>query len=225
MKYLLAILGILVALIGSSISYCLLIAGKLSGGEFVAFTLGLIVVGIAIGLMSEISELSIAGNVIKLRQVKAEAEQSIEVLKESQKSTFKFQLALSKRLPGGFSESGVSKDARIDDFWFVYSAISDAGLDVELANEIYEASDFIARGQVFTIQDLSDDVSTHIRSAYEAGVELPSKSQIAIWAMDENSVNKSAKRHRKEVSQMQLLIFESLEEYGKLLEIRGKYYA
>lgn len=67
MKYILGILGTLVAVIGSSISYCLLMESKLSGGEFVAFTLGLIVVGIAIGLMSEISELSIAGNVIKLR--------------------------------------------------------------------------------------------------------------------------------------------------------------
>lgn len=225
MKYLLATLGILVALIGSSISYCLLIGGKLSGGEFVAFTLGLIVVGIAIGLMSEISELSIAGNVIKLRQVKAEAEQAIEVLKESQKSTFKFQLALSKRLPGGFGESGIPKDARIDDFWFVYSAISGAGLDYELANEIFEASDFIARGQVFTIQDLSDDVSTHIRSPYETGVELPSKSQITIWAMEAESVIKAAQRHRKEISEMQVLILESLEEYGKLLEVRSKYHA
>lgn len=134
-------------------------------------------------------------------------------------------MALSKKLPGGFGEIGVPKDARIDDFWFVYSAISDAGLDVELANEIYEASDFIARGQIFTIQDLSDDVRTHIRSAYEAGVELPSKSQITIWAMDENSVNKAAQHHNREVSEMQLLILKSLEEYGKLLEIRDKYHA
>ena len=225
MKYILAILGMLVAVIGSFASYCLLMDGKLSGGEFVAFTLGLIVVGIAIGLMSEVSELSIAGNVIKLRQVKEEAEKAIEVLKKSQKSTFKFQLTLSKKLPGGFGSSGVPKDARIDDFWFIYSAISDAGINGELANEIYEASDVIARGQVFTIQGLSDDVITHIRSVYEAGVELPSKSQITIWAMEESSVKKAAERHNKEVNEMQLIILEALEEYGKLLEIRSKYHS
>ena len=81
MKYFLAILGMLVAVVGSYISYCLLIGGKLSGGEFVVFTLGVIIVGIAVGLMSDISELSVAGNVIKLRQVKEEAELAIEVQK------------------------------------------------------------------------------------------------------------------------------------------------
>ena len=99
------------------------------------------------------------------------------------------------------------------------------GRAYELANEIFEASDFIARGQVFTIQDLSDDVRTHIRSAYEAGVELPSKSQITIWAMEAESVSKAAQRHKKEINEMQVLILESLEEYGKLLEVRSKYHA
>lgn len=225
MKYLLPVLGILVAIAGSAISYCLLNDGKLSGGEFVAFTLGIIVVGIAIALMSEISELSIAGNVIKLRQVKEEAEKAIEVLKESQKSTFKFQLALSKRLPGGFGTTGIPKDERIDDFWFVYSAITEAKLDKILSNEIHEASEYIARGQIFTVQDLSGDVITHISSPYEAGVELPSKNQLTIWALNEESVREAAQRHKKDLEDMKLLILESLEEYGKLLDVRDKYHA
>lgn len=223
MRFLLTTAGVLIAAVGSVISYYLLINGKLSGGEFVAFTLGIIVVGIAVGFLPEVSELSIAGNVIKLRQAKEEAENIIDVLKESQKATFKFQLALSKRLPGGFGESGVPKDRRIDDFWFVYSAITQAKLEEALSKEIFEAADYIARGQVFTIQDLSDDVKTHIPSAYEVGDQLPSKSQMTIWAMDEESIEKSAKRHMKDRESMKLLVLESLEEYGRLLNIRSKY--
>ena len=76
-----------------------------------------------------------------------------------------------------------------------------------------------------TIQDLSDEVRAHIRSAYEADVELPSKNQITIWAMSDESINNAAQHHNKEISEMKILILESLEEYGKLLEIRNKYHA
>lgn len=81
----------------------LLCAEKISGGEFVTLIIAFAVLGLIISFSSEVQEFSVAGNVVKLKEVKKEADKSIQDLKNARVGNFKFLLKLAARFPGGFA--------------------------------------------------------------------------------------------------------------------------
>lgn len=75
--------GLVVAVVGFGCGLWLLVhLNKISGAEFVAFSLGFAVIGLIVAFATEVQEFSIAGNGVKLRELRTEAEKTIEELKK-----------------------------------------------------------------------------------------------------------------------------------------------
>ncbi|ENW04264.1 hypothetical protein [Acinetobacter beijerinckii] len=76
--------------------------GKLSGTESVVLILGGVIVGLIIYFPSEIQEFSIAGNAVKLREIRSEAIRTIDELKRARTETFRLMLVQVLKLSGGW---------------------------------------------------------------------------------------------------------------------------
>ena len=105
MRIILSILGALLFLASATFGYCLLIEGRLSGAEFVSLVIAFAVFGLILSFASEVQEFSLAGNIVKLREVKRDAQRAINELESARTETFRFLLSLAKRHPGGLSEA------------------------------------------------------------------------------------------------------------------------
>lgn len=130
-------LGISLSLFCIGGAVWLLLIEKLAGAEFVALVLGGIVLSLIIYFSSEIQEFSIAGNAVKLRELKNEAHQTIESLKQAR--TELFRLMLPQVLKEEITFGNVShQDERIDAFNDVYSAIKSFSCVIELKADIQD---------------------------------------------------------------------------------------
>ncbi|MFT5545541.1 hypothetical protein [Rheinheimera aquimaris] len=220
MRIFLSILGALLFIGSAKFGYCLLLEEKLSGAEFVSLVIAFAIIGLILAFASEVQEFSIAGNIVKLKEVKRDAEKSISELKSARTETFRFLLSLAKRHPGGFSDGGIV-DGRVNDFWSLYDQIVAFNCEDKLTNNLLEVVGVLLQGQLNRISQNSDAV----KSKYGGKSETPAPSQLTIDALDNDSVALAAKRNvaggdQDKIKQMLVL---GLEEYKKLYELREKY--
>jgi len=129
-----AIMGVLVGFTGIACGLLLLIySGKMSGTDFVAFTLGFAVIGLIIAFAAEVQEFSIAGNGVKLKELRLEAERKIEELDKAK--TELFRLMIPQILQG--SQRTLDRvDPRLVSFLKVFDQIQNFGIVNELRSEI-----------------------------------------------------------------------------------------
>lgn len=120
---------------------------KTTAGESITFFTICSVISLILYFSSEIQEFSIAGNIVKLREVRKEADKALAELQVSRLAMFKFLLESSKKFGGGFASIS-PKDERIDDFLFLYENIEQAGLVEELAEKIAGCAELLMRAQV-----------------------------------------------------------------------------
>ena len=105
------VFGTVVGLAGITCGLWLLIfLEKLSGTEFVVFSLGFAVIALIIAFAAEVQEFSIAGNGVKLKELRSEAEKTIEELKEAR--TELFRVLVQKSIYGS---GGWRTDSRVDE--------------------------------------------------------------------------------------------------------------
>jgi len=220
LRIFLSILGALLFLVSAKFGYCLLIEGKLSGAEFVSLIIAFAVIGLILSFASEVQEFSVAGNIVKLKEVKRDAEKSISELKSARTETFRFLLSLAKRHPGGFSDGG-TVDGRVDDFWSLYDQIVAFKCEDELSANLLEVVSVLLQGQLSSISNSSDFVG----SKYHGKNETPEPSQLTIEALDNDSVASAAKRNVAggDQDKIKKMLVVGLEEYKKLYELRDKY--
>lgn len=217
MKIFLPIIGALLFLASANFGYYFLIEGKLSGAEFVIFIIAFAVIGLILFFASEVQEFSVAGNIVKLKEVKRDADKSIGELKSARTETFRFLLNLAKRHPGGFSDGG-PVDGRVNDFWLLYGQIVAFNCEDELSCNLLEVVSVLLQGQLSSISHNSDSVS----NKYHGKNETPDPSQLTIEALDNDSVASAAQRgiaggDKNEINRMLVI---GLEEYKKLYELR-----
>jgi hypothetical protein len=128
--------------------------------EFITVFSIVSVISMVIYFAAEVQEISLVGNVVKLREVKKEAEQAIENLQASSISTFAFLLDISKNFSGGFASNITPKDERLDNFYFLYENIKKAGVEKELKDRIISCADLFMEGQKYIIRNYSNaDIS------------------------------------------------------------------
>ena len=96
--------GLIVAILGMGSSLWLLIdLEKLSGAEFVTLSLGFAVIGLIIAFAAEVQEFSIVGNGVKLKELRSEAEKTIEELRKGRTELFRILIQTSTELSGGLA--------------------------------------------------------------------------------------------------------------------------
>lgn len=117
------VFGAVVGLTGIACGLWLLISlEKLSGTEFVAFALGFAVIGLIIAFAAEVQEFSIAGNGVKLKELRSEAEKTIEELKEARTEVFRFLIMKSTEYLVSDALNSVI-DERVDPFIKLFKQI------------------------------------------------------------------------------------------------------
>ena len=110
------VFGIFVGLVGIACGLWLLIVlEKISGAEFVALSLGFSVIGLIIAFASEVQEFSIAGNGVKLKELRSEAEKTIEELKQARTELFRVLIQESIEFSGGWGTNS-RVDERVEQF-------------------------------------------------------------------------------------------------------------
>jgi hypothetical protein len=118
MRVFLGIAGFVIFVGALSLAYWLLQQSKLSGAEFVAFVIAFAVIGAIVSFGPEVQEFTIAGNAVKLREVKNNALKLIDTLKATQAELLRLSLRARPLINGGFSfdRDHLSIDP---DFWAI----------------------------------------------------------------------------------------------------------
>ena len=97
MRIFLAVVGVLLFGLATGLAFYLLSIGKFSGAEFTAFVIAFAVFGMVVAYAPEVQEISIAGNVVKLKEVKAEALKAIASLNKSRIEMLRIFFGLALR--------------------------------------------------------------------------------------------------------------------------------
>lgn len=141
------VFGVVVGLLGIASGLWLLISQeKISGAEFVAFSFGFAVIGLIIAFATEVQEFSIAGNGVKLKELRSEAEKTIEELKEARTVLFRILVEKSINFSGGFG-SYTSVDERVDHFLNLVKDVEKFDVINDLKSELSKALNIIMVGQ------------------------------------------------------------------------------
>lgn len=138
--------------------------------EFITVFSIISVISMVIFFAAEVQEISLVGNVVKLREVRKEAEQAIENLQESSITTFAFLLDITKNFSGGFASNLTPKDERLDNFYFLYENIKRAGVEKELKDRIISCANLFMEGQKYIIRNYSNADIEHKESPDELTV-------------------------------------------------------
>jgi len=218
MRFFLSIFGCLVSIISIMIGMELLEQKQLSGSEFVTLIIAFSVIGLIISMASEIQEFSVAGNIVKLKEVKKDAENSIIELKKARTENFKFLLKLAIRFPGGFG-SGGTVDSRLSDFWLLHEQIKAFGCEQEINNHIKAVVKVLLDGQLNSISQNSDNVIIRFPRG-----SMPEPNELTIIALEDNSVNKAARRNvcAGNTDKIKESLVIGLDEYKKLYQVYEK---
>ncbi|MCY1160383.1 hypothetical protein D9M71_01950 [compost metagenome] len=129
--------GAVVGLVGIACGLWLLISlEKISGAEFVALSLGFAVIGLIIAFAAEVQEFSIAGNGVKLKELRSEAEKTIDELKEARTELFRVLVQKSIFISGGFCSNSIIDECAESFFELVeqiekFNCLNDLRLDIE----------------------------------------------------------------------------------------------
>ncbi|KPY06272.1 Uncharacterized protein ALO57_00161 [Pseudomonas coronafaciens pv. oryzae] len=94
----------------------LLQSEKFTGTEFTAFIIAFALLSTMIAFAPQVQEISVAGSVLKLREVKAEAEEVISSLEEARSELLGMMLTMLIKPAGGFHD-GQAVDPRLEPFW------------------------------------------------------------------------------------------------------------
>lgn len=151
MRVLLGLVGFLIFSSAAVLAFHLLDAGKISGAEFVAFVVAFAVLALIIGYAPEVQEVSIAGNVVKLKEIKAEAIKSIESLNKSRIEMLRICLGLALKHEGGFGSEGPI-DPRSGHLWRLFDLAKEYSCQKELKAEIMLALKHLLISQLYSIR-------------------------------------------------------------------------
>jgi len=139
--------GLIVAILGMGSSLWLLIdLEKLSGAEFVTLSLGFAVIGLIIAFAAEVQEFSIVGNGVKLKELRSEAEKTIEELRKGRTELFRILIQTSTELSGGLA--GPSKvESRAKKFIHIFKEVEKFDCIKELKADLEKSLQVIVIAQ------------------------------------------------------------------------------
>ncbi|WP_342309724.1 hypothetical protein WLF14_14030 [Pseudomonas fluorescens] len=218
MRIALAVFGALVFLASALLSFYLLWVGKFSGTEFTAFVVSFAVLSLAVGFAPEIQEVSIAGNVVKLKEVKAEAIRAIESLNKSRVETLRVLFGLALKTEGGFANEA-EIDPRIPGFWRLIDLATEYKCLDELKAEVLLGVAVLLRGQLSVIYQRS--TSPELRAAYSLG-ETPEPVELASVALEPVGIKEYADSRKKSFDEIRGEMKVALDQYFKLFELKKK---
>ncbi|EPN4993031.1 hypothetical protein ACT0L1_004372 [Vibrio vulnificus] len=225
MKYLRIMFLIGIGGSGLVFSFLLLVHGYLNGSEFVALSFGIALLSLVAAFWKDVSELSIGGNIIKLREVKSELEDTVVGLKSSTIEMLKMHIKLVRNpVSSGFYYEGANKDERIDNFWYIYGVIKELGIEKELASELKETLDVLLRNQLFALGCLCrKTIHESYSTPFDSTTALPATRDLQKLAVKDVESNISASGSQKSPDAFQDYVLDGVEHYDRLLKLFEKF--
>lgn len=208
-------LSLAVLYYGFRTSYRLLDDGMIESGDFVTLIITVVVSSFVLAFLGELSEVSIGGYVIKLREAKHEAELTISQLRTLLVATFEPQLEMAMQVSGGFSDARSARDQRVDRFLRLLESIEKAGATESLRPKIREQATLLAKFQYNRIVGLTK--GEPIR--FEADTPLPTPAAAKAGMYKEAALSALADIYGVSATGMQELADDSLAAYTRLYEI------
>ena len=213
------VFGVVVGSLGIACGLWLLISlEKISGAEFVAFSFGFAVIGLIIAFAAEVQEFSIAGNGVKLKELRSEAEKTIEELKEARTELFRVLVQKSIYGSGGFG-SGSIVDECTDSFCDLveqiekFNCLAGLRLDVEKSLKLILSRQY---NNLYTIHEPNKKHTDPLKS-YDLPRELREKISDAVI---KNYL--SRKNPKPTIEQGRSELNDGVEAYSKLYAIKVK---
>lgn len=184
--------------------------GKLGAVVAVSFFVAITMFSFAIYLIAQVQEISIAGSILKLREVRKDADDAIRDLQASRLAMFSLLLETTKKLTGRSSFARETpEDERLKNFWFLYDKIESAGLVNELKNNIADCTQLYMRAQISWLRHYSNiDVNRQY-----------SPTELAIEAVKPENLSLGNNKTAEESRQNALI---AVDHYRKLYELWKK---
>jgi hypothetical protein len=187
-------------------SYRLLNSSTIANGDLITLIIAFALIGTVLSFSSEIQEFSVGGNIVKFKEVKADAENAILELKLARTETFRFLLNISMGHTGSFFSEEGKPDARLRNFWFLYNQITNFKCESELAHEITKYLNLLLVSQIHNISHDSNNVSRLLTTP------LPTPTEEAA----------QRRSPRPSIDDLKRNILSNLDEYRKLYELHLK---
>lgn len=192
----------------TAINGFLLYIAKFTPTESISFFALCSIISLVIIFVSDIQEFSIAGNIVKLKEVRKDADKAVAELQKSRIGMFNLLLDISKKYSGGFASIS-PKDDRLDDFFFLYENIETSNLIEEVSDKLIGCIEIFMKAQLYCCN-------------YYSKVDTDRK-----YTPDEltNVALNDANIHRNQnntVEENRTLVLEAISYYRKLYEILKK---
>ena len=191
---------------------------KLSGTEFVAFSLGFAVIGLIIAFAAEVQEFSIAGNGVKLKELRSEAERTIEDLKQARTEVFRFMVQKSIEFSGGWG-SGSKVDERVEQFIKLFEQIEKFDCIKDLQIDISKALNILMVRQFNNLEIIHNNTKS-VGDIFES----KEKPDLLYIELKDEMINQIIERQltRQEFEDLKKDVIEGIEAYAKLYAIKVK---
>lgn len=212
MRIFLGGLGFLIFGFAAALAFYLLLIGKFSGSEFTAFVVAFAVLAMVIAYAPEVQEISIAGNVVKLKEVKAEALKAIESLNKSRIEMLRTFLGLALKHSGSFA-SGSPIDPRTHAFWKLLDQIKEYDCLTELKDDVIVSTKVLLAGQLNNISRRNRNARIVVSEPY------PDPLDLAAIAFDVKGIEAAEAATSPAPDDYKGEIKEALVEYSKLYDL------
>lgn len=136
MRKILGVTGFAIFCFAIFFGWWLLSSKQISGAEFVVFSVAFTIIGGVVSFAPEVQEFSIAGNLVKLREVKNEVVRSVETLKKTQAELLRLLLRTKLFINPSFFSYDRSIMAIDKDFWDIVNEAKAIGALVEIKPQV-----------------------------------------------------------------------------------------
>lgn len=205
-------------LIFGGLTYRLLFLEQITGTEFVALIIAILFSCLIINFLNEIQELSIGGNLLRLREVKSEVNEAIEQLKLFRVEAFRIFLKNSLKHTGTFGTLGFS-DERAKSFIAIVELIKDSGIYDNLKNDINITSNLIIENHLSKLLSLS--FYGELKAKFSDYMNNPPSERMILLAVEEKFIEDSSKNLKWEKEKVLKEFNEAIELYTDLLKIKN----
>ncbi|WP_139834800.1 hypothetical protein [Pseudomonas sp. B15(2017)] len=213
-----ALFGLLLAFVAiAGITY-LLYGSKITSQEFVVLVISFSVMALVVCFAPEVQEISIAGNVLKLREIKSEAEKSIEQLRKAQAQFFRFMLRTGVIYSGVYSPLGSPERFISNDFWELLEECRETGCLKAVRDDLLKAID----GSLVRM-------SSGIGAIRDDGLQLDLRHDMSDWEIrmaigepDMDVVNRTWNTEKIDRKMFDRFINVIVKEYLKLATVRNE---
>lgn len=213
------VLGAVVGVAGIICGLLLLFySEKMSGTDFVAFVLGFAVIGLIIAFAADVQEFSIAGNGVKLKELRSEAEKTIEDLKEARTELFRVLVQKSIYGSGGFCSDFIV-DECVETFCELIEKIEKFNCLNELKLDVEESLRLILCRQYNNLYAIHKSIKIYTDpfESYDSPRNLREKIS------DDSIQNYLSRRNPKPtIEQGRSILNDGLEAYSELYAIKVK---